>query len=324
MPKLTVTNLSTGPLEIQDMSGLSGASGARFSMDLGAAGSALVTSTVSVTRDLLERLRPELDAMQTRAKITWSWADDSADSTDNTRNPVRTAIVSPVTMTALNEVVVCKLTVAGAVAVTLPPLPVAGQVVEVIDGTGDAGSNNITITPATGTINGGANMIIAMNYGRARFVRSATEWLGVLEGALSGAPTGAAAGDLAGAYPNPTVGKLTGFLTPGSAVQTTDATATTLATVAVPTGKTVLIEAHVAGTQSDGSKGAAYIMRCAYRNDGGTLHAIGTDSVDTTLEDDVTWGTISSAISTTNVLIKVVGLAATIINWNSTVYTRSA
>ena len=182
MPQITVANLCTGPFEIQDLSGLSGASGTPFSLDLGAYGTSLATRTVSVSKDLLERLVAGLNASQTAGKITWSWTDDAADVTDNTRLPLRIATTTPVVMTGLNEVLVCKLASAGAVAVRLPPLPVAGQVVEVIDGTGDAATNNITIVSASGTINGAANMVINTAYGRARFVRSATEWLGALVG----------------------------------------------------------------------------------------------------------------------------------------------
>ena len=92
--------------------------------------------------------------------------------------------------------------------------------------------------------------------------------------------------------------------------------------MAVPTGKIVSIEADVTGLKSDNTQGAAYIMRCAYRNQAGTLHQIADDEVDLDIEDDATWGAPESAISTTNVLIKIVGKAATSIYWTGSVRVR--
>jgi len=133
--------------------------------------------------------------------------------------PLKLATVTPVVLTAADRLVVTKLAAPGAVAVTLPPNPPTGMVVEVIDGTGDASGNNITVTPAAGTVNGGANMVIATDFGRARFTRTATEWLGTLV-APAGGPTGAAGGDLGGNYPNPAVAKIGGTAVAGASVAT--------------------------------------------------------------------------------------------------------
>ena len=151
MPKLTITNLLTGPYVIQDGSGLPGADGTIFSMALDESGHAGGTDTksASVTKEQLERLAAALDAAQTASRITWSFIDDSADSADNERKNVRVGTTTPITSTVKDEVLVSKLASPGAVAVHLMASPPVGMVVEVVDGTGDAGSNNITVTPAT-------------------------------------------------------------------------------------------------------------------------------------------------------------------------------
>lgn len=83
-----------------------------------------------------------------------------AQSTSNTKLAIRVATTSPVTVaSATDTVVVTDLSVAGAVAVNLPA-GVTGQCFFVADGKGDANTNNITITPAAGTINGAATYVI--------------------------------------------------------------------------------------------------------------------------------------------------------------------
>lgn len=68
-----------------------------------------------------------------------------------------------------------------ATAITLPASPLNGHAILIKDGKGDAGTNNITITPASGTIDGAATQVINTNYGAVFLQYSATqgEW-GVL------------------------------------------------------------------------------------------------------------------------------------------------
>lgn len=54
--------------------------------------------------------------------------------------------------------------------------PFPGQRVVVKDGKGDAATRNITITPASGTIDGASSFVIDSNYGAAEFLRGQTEW----------------------------------------------------------------------------------------------------------------------------------------------------
>jgi hypothetical protein len=63
-----------------------------------------------------------------------------------------------------------------ATGVTLPAAQYVGQAWKVLDAKGDAGTNNITITPASGTINGAATHVIAENYGAVELFWDGTNY----------------------------------------------------------------------------------------------------------------------------------------------------
>lgn len=80
------------------------------------------------------------------------------------KQAIRTAVTSPVTVSSSADyTVVTNLTTPGAVAVNLPA-GVNGQVFVIVDGKGDAATNNITITPnGAATIAGGATLVLTQN-----------------------------------------------------------------------------------------------------------------------------------------------------------------
>lgn len=80
------------------------------------------------------------------------------------KQSIRVATTTPVTISATTDfAVVTNLSVAGAVGVTLPA-GVNGQMFIILDGKGDALTNNITITPnGAETINGAATLVLAQN-----------------------------------------------------------------------------------------------------------------------------------------------------------------
>lgn len=87
----------------------------------------------------------------------------------------RTVIAAgAVTMTNADGVVNIKKTVGAATAVTGPPSPVAWQVYTVKDAKGDAATNPITITPASGTIDGQSTYVIQNNYDSVDFYSDGT------------------------------------------------------------------------------------------------------------------------------------------------------
>ena len=173
MPLLTVNNLTTSVIPVQDPSGLS-----QFSQKVPASGT---LGPVSLTLDQLAHLEPVLIKEATAARITWSVSDDPNSQADNPPDNLVTVLTSPYNGVAGDKDIVTNLTVPGPVAVILSAGAPIGKRVTVMDGKGDAGTNNVTVTVAGGgTINGGASSVINSNYGSAEFVKvTATAWLKV-------------------------------------------------------------------------------------------------------------------------------------------------
>lgn len=97
-------------------------------------------------------------------------------------------------------------------------------------------------------------------------------------------------------------------------VQTTDGSATTVATYTPADGTAILIHASILGRNTDGSEGAGYILVGAFRRVGSTVYQIGSTTTVSSAEDDGTWNAAFS-ISGTDVNVQVTGAASTTINW---------
>ena len=67
-------------------------------------------------------------------------------------------------------------TSSAARAIALNASPSTGQTVTIKDLTGTAGTNNITITPAAGNIDGSGTYVITANYGSVTLVYSGSQW----------------------------------------------------------------------------------------------------------------------------------------------------
>ncbi len=102
---------------------------------------------------------------------------NAAQSTANTKLSIRTALTTPVTVaSATDTVVITKLTSPAAVLVNLPA-GVLGQAFFIVDGTGDASSNNITIDPnGAETINGSATYVINKDRAGVLIGWNGTSW----------------------------------------------------------------------------------------------------------------------------------------------------
>jgi len=80
-----------------------------------------------------------------------------------------------VTVVANDYVIVVNKTVGASTALTLQA-GVSGRTLIIKDGKGDAATNNITISPAAGNIDGAATFVMNVNYGAIKIVYNGTEW----------------------------------------------------------------------------------------------------------------------------------------------------
>jgi predicted secreted protein len=90
-----------------------------------------------------------------------------------------------VTVATTDYMVTLNKTVGAASAVSLPASPTTGTVFVIHDGKGDAATNNITITPAAGTINGAATLVLNTAYATTTLTYNGTQWDAVIGGGSS-------------------------------------------------------------------------------------------------------------------------------------------
>ena len=117
-----------------------------------------------------------------------------------------------------------------------------------------------------------------------------------------------------------------GYVTQVRTVQTTGATVTDLATIAVAQGDVFAVEVDVIGRKSDGTDRAMYkLTGLFYRNSGGNVTQQGSTVSLTTIESNASWDcTLNADTSNQTIDVRVTGVAATTINWKAVVrYVRT-
>lgn len=102
-------------------------------------------------------------------------------------------------------------------------------------------------------------------------------------------------------------------------VKTTDATVTTVLTIAIPASTTVHIEVHVTARRTGGAAGTAedgagYVIDGTYKTVAGVVTLIGALGLGYTAEDQALWNA-SLVISGTNVIVQVTGAALNNVSW---------
>jgi hypothetical protein len=81
-----------------------------------------------------------------------------------------------ITVTNADYVVVVNKTVGAATTVNLPGSPTMGDCYVIKDSKGDAATNNITLTPAAGTIDGAGTYVMSVNRESISIVYTGSEW----------------------------------------------------------------------------------------------------------------------------------------------------
>jgi hypothetical protein len=90
---------------------------------------------------------------------------------------VRVVIASGAIAVATTDfVVVVRKTTGAATIVDLPVSPTTGQTFIIKDGKGDANTNNITLVPASGTIDGASTFVMNTNYASKVVIYTGVEW----------------------------------------------------------------------------------------------------------------------------------------------------
>jgi hypothetical protein len=85
-------------------------------------------------------------------------------------------VAGAITGLSTDNVIMVNKTVGAPTALALPASPTLGCEIIVKDAKGDAFTNNITISPAVGTIDGLASFILTQNYQSFTFIYNGTEW----------------------------------------------------------------------------------------------------------------------------------------------------
>lgn len=132
------------------------------------------TNNLLLTRGLVTWTWPAADGTAGQALVTNGAGALSFASTAVVPTVQNIAVAGPTAITnTMNTVALVNF--AGAASVVLPAHAV-GKQITVKDSSGAAGTNNISITAASGNIDGSASQTIATNYGSMTFISDGSNW----------------------------------------------------------------------------------------------------------------------------------------------------
>lgn len=92
------------------------------------------------------------------------------------RAPVRTASSPSDNISAASDYFICAFNSSSSATENLPAAPATGLTFLIKDCSGNAGTNNITITPAAGNIDGSATFVMNTNYQSVAVTYTGSQW----------------------------------------------------------------------------------------------------------------------------------------------------
>lgn len=129
--------------------------------------------------DIKDSLVPEYRMLKaTSSKLIYEDAQQNIITvTPNSGSNVRVVTTAgAVTIVLSDSIVIVNKTVGAATITNLPPEPATGVQYTIKDGKGDAATNNITLTPAAGNIDGSGTYVMNVNYKNTSIVYNGTQW----------------------------------------------------------------------------------------------------------------------------------------------------
>lgn len=139
--------------------------------------------TVAATDTILEaiqKLNGNIAANTTSIALKANAANAALTGVTSTEAVVRnTRVVTAagaVTVSATDHVIILNKTVGAATIVNLPATPATGRELIIKDGKADASTNNATLTPAAGNIDGSGTFVMNLDRQATTLVYSGTEW----------------------------------------------------------------------------------------------------------------------------------------------------
>ena len=98
-------------------------------------------------------------------------------------------------------------------------------------------------------------------------------------------------------------------------IQTTNNNTTTISTIGTTSNKLYYVDARVQTMESDSSTAGVFLLKCAYRNTGGTLTQLGSDDI-VSFSDSTDYN-VGSTGAGTNINVDVKGATGTTLNWEN-------
>jgi len=164
---VTTTGTLTGTLASQTAN-------TAFLAPNGAAGAP--TFRAIVAADLPTATGAALGVAQAGAGLTAAAGVFSVNFASATRTVRVVTAAGAITVVTTDDIVIVNKTTGAASAVSLPAAPATGESYTIKDGKGDAATNNITISPAAGNIDGGGTYVMDGPYQATTFIYNGTEW----------------------------------------------------------------------------------------------------------------------------------------------------